>query len=268
MVGSNSNVGIARRSLLWASLAPLLPIASGCASRAPVGPPKPIALLGLLPVLLDLGDKDPGFGTRAVPLPSPTPAPPPPINPTALGMAIGYALRADRDRKQAELASAVMSIGYDPAAALERRLGQALEGRGVPLVRIDAAAAVAVRGGDMRGLPAGVDAWLDVRVTEAGYESSSDAGGFVPKLDIDATLRPAVKGARELDSFSYEVDVRSRPADTRSFTIPATLTFASLDALRASSATVRGGLDALVEQMVERLAQDILRHASGLARLG
>ena len=268
---SRSNTGIARRSLLCASLAPLLTTAAGCASRAPALPPlppKPIALLGVLPVLLDLSDSEPGFGTRPVALPSPQPAPPPPINPTALGMAIGYALRADRDRKRAELASAVMSIGYDPAAGLDRRLGKALEDSGVQLVRIDAAAAVAVRGGDMRGLPPGVDAWLDVRVTEAGYESSSSAGGFAPQLNIDATLQPTTKGARDLDSFSYYADARSRPADSRWFTTPAKLTFPSLDALRASSATVRDGLESLVEQMVQRLAQDIQRHAGGLVRLG
>jgi len=265
---------------LCAAVAATVPL-GGCANRPPAPPPpppKPVALLGVLPVLLELPQpSSPGFGAnRSQPVYMGTQQAPRSAAPVsaAAGLAVGLlalgitmAVANENQRRAEELAAAVSTLDFDPAEALDRLLGDALERRGIRLARIDADLARELRGNRMDRLPAGVDALLDVRVTEAGYYRSMRAGALSPQLNINASLMEARTDGDELDSFTYYADFRSAPKDPRWFTTPKELTFDDTAALRGAASRVREGLQALVERIAEHLCADVHRHVTGQPRL-
>lgn len=243
----------------------LLPLA-GCASKPagpPPPPPQPLALLGVLPVLLELDEGEPGFGTHPARPAAAAAYAPPPINPTALGMAIGAMLRNRREAERQALATAVSWLRFDPAASFESRLRSALQQRGVKVVQITTEAAAELRAARHAALPEGVDGVLDVRVNDAGYESR--AGAYSPRLGVEVVVRAPTGAAME--SFSYYADARHVPKDPRWLTTPPTLTLADLQEMRGATPRVLQGLDDLVERMLERLLDDVVRRAAGQSRL-
>lgn len=264
---------------LCAAVAAAAPL-GGCANRPPAPPPpppKPVALLGVLPVLLELPQpSSPGFGanrsqsTYVATQPAPGNSAPIPVAGLALGLlALGItaAVASENQRRAEELAAAVSTLDFDPAEALDRLLDRALEQRGVKLTRIDGELARALRSNRMDRMPAGVEALLDVRVTEAGYYRSMRAGALSPQLNVNVSLMEARADGDELESFTYYADFRSSPKDPRWFTTPKELTFEDTAALRAAAPAVREGLQALVERIAEHLCADVHRHVSGQPRL-
>lgn len=254
-----------------------LPLA-GCASKPagppppPPPPPKPLANIGVLPVLLQLPDDQragfgaPGYGGAYVHAG-------PPISAGAavatLGVAlIAMAIMSHRAQKRRDLDAAVADLAFDPAKALDDGLAGALQKRQVVLTRIeDPVLAAEIRSGSMGRLPPGVDALLDVRVTEAGYFSSMRAGGYSPLLNVSATLLPPVKDGEELEGFGYYADWRDGGKDSRWFTTPATLTVDEIDKISSQSQALREGLAAVVARVLERIADDVQRRAAGQHRV-
>lgn len=254
--------------------AAVLPL-TGCASKPagpPPPPPKPLAHIGVLPVLLQLpADQGAGFGARGhggVYVHSG-----PPISAGAavatLGVGlIAMAIMADRAQKRRDLDAAVADLAFDPAKALDEGLAGALQKRQVVVTRIeDPVLAAEIRSGSMERLPPGVDALLDVRVTEAGYFSSMRAGGYSPMLNVSASLLPPVKGGEELEAFGYYADWRDGGKDSRWFKTPAALTVDQIDKIRSQSQLLRDGLVAVVARVLERMADDVQRRAAGQPRV-
>lgn len=234
-----------------------------CANRPPApppAPPRPVAVLGLMPVLLELREGEPGFGTLTARPAADALYAPPPITPQLLGMAIGAALRNSEERDRMALVTAAGALRFDPAQALDLRLETVLAQRGVRTQRVDSDFARDWRAGHATALPAGVDGLLDVRVTEAGYESRS--GWFTPRLLVEAYLRQAPKPGEE-DGTTYYSDSRSRARDRRWFTTTSDLFLAKLHEMQARAPELRTGLQTLVNRMAEALADDVQQLVAG-----
>lgn len=182
--------------------------------------------------------------------------------------AVIYSIQESNRRGREALAEALSHVGFDAAAEIDSRLAPALEQRQVRLVRIaDPGIVWGIRAGRFDGLPSGVDAILDVRVTESGYYSSSRAGGYSPMLLVTATLLAPVANADSLDEFGYYADWRDAGKDKRWVTTPTSMTFPTVAHLKASSADARAGLARVVDQMVALMVQDLERHARGELRV-
>jgi hypothetical protein len=251
----------------------------GCASRreppAPPKPPAPISLLAVLPVAPPAPEESTGFGGRAstgTPVPVVIPAGPA-ISPGAAAGAVGVGLitaavvqsRQESKRKErAALLAAMDEVKFDLAEQIEKRLTAALQQRQVRFVRIDEPAAAAqIRAGRFEALPPGVDAFLDVSVGQAGYEASWRTSGYSPVLQINVSIRPLNAAADDLGSFEYYADRRDAGSNKRWWTTPKSMTFATIDQIKADAPSVRAALEALVDQMVDSLGRDVERHASG-----
>jgi hypothetical protein len=156
-------------------------------------------------------------------------------------------------------------LSFDIAAQADIHLAAALQGQPARVVHIrDAELAARVRAGRFDGLPEGVDAYVDVSVEESRYEKSSRAGGYAPVVNLGATIRPLDAAADDLASLTYYADSRVGK-NKRWWTTPPSLTFKTLDALKADAPAVRAALDKLVEQMAARMAVDINRRVGGEA---
>lgn len=265
-----------RGAIAWAFAAGLLTVA-GCASQ-PAEPPKPISLLAVLPVWAPYSESNTGFGSAHQPvLVVPIVVPSGSQGGISTGGAVAagvitsaviYGVQESNRRGREALAEAVSHVGFDAAAEVDSRLASALEQRQVRLVRItDQGIIWGIRAGRFEGLPSGVDAILDVRVTESGYYSSARAGGFSPMLLLTATLLPPVAKADSLDEFSYYADWRDGGKNRRWITTPPSMTVPSVQHLKAGSADARAGLAKVVDQLVELMAQDLQRHAKGELRI-
>lgn len=248
----------------------------GCASRpeVPPEPPKPISLLAVLPVEMTADEANAGFGAAGSGVVVPIVVPSgggissrDAIGAAVIGAAIAVGIQASSRERKERLRDAVSAVAFDPAAEMESRLAPALEKRQVRLVRItDPQVVAAVRAGQFEGLPEGVDAILDVRITESGYYSSMRAGGFSPMLNVTANLLAPKTGADALDEFGYYADWRDGGKDRRWITTPKSLTFSETEMLKADAENVRAGLAQIVEQMVDLMSDDVQRHASGQLR--
>ncbi|HEX5093646.1 MAG TPA: hypothetical protein VFV84_13250, partial [Burkholderiales bacterium] len=187
---------------------------------------------------------------------------------TIVALAIATGIQSySRVRKEA-LQEALAEIAFDPATHVGSSLVTTLEQLQVPVVRItDPDVAVDVRAGKFDGLPAGVDAVLDIRIPESGYYSSFRAGGYSPMLLIRASLlRPEV-GAEPLDEFQYYADWRDGGRDRRWITTPQSMLYPDPGALKANAARARAGLVTVADQMVALMAEDVRRAAAGQARV-
>jgi hypothetical protein len=179
-----------------------------------------------------------------------------------------YRFREDRRIGREALNEALSHVNFDAAAEVDSRLAPALERRQVRLVRIaEPNIALDIRAGKFDGLPAGVDAILDVRVSESGYYSSWRAGGYSPMLLLTATLLAPAVNADNLAEFRYYADWRDGGKDRRWVTTSKSLTFPTVDLLKASSARARAGLADVVDQLVELMVQDLQRHTTGKLRI-
>jgi hypothetical protein len=274
---------VLRGAIVRALAAGLLTV-GGCATHpaAPPKPPEPIKLLAVLPVSAPASESNSGFGSTqpgmilpiVVPVPSGSQDSLSPGT-TAAAVAAGvvasafiYSFRENSRKEREALTEALSHVNFDPAAEVGFRLAPALEQRQVRLVRIaDPDIAAQVRAGRFDRLPADVDAILDVRVSESGYYSSWRAGGYSPMLQLTATLLAPAANADNLDEFSYYADWRNGGKDRRWVTTPKSLTFPTVDLLRANSAEARAGLARVVDQLVELMAEDLRRHATGTPRI-
>lgn len=254
---------------------------TGCASRQKVvaaEPPRPIALLAILPAFNAPGERNEGFtGNR--------PAGPVPvqtmgrgsgssINPAAalgvglLAMVIVAGVAESKKQQRDALQEAVVQVNFDAAVALDQHLAAALDKRDVRVVRItDPALAAELRAGRFERLPAGVDAWLDLEVTESGFYASTWAGGFSPLIQFNATVRAPVATNTEPDEYGYYADWRDGGADKRWLTTPKAMTFETLDKLKDRAAEARAGLDTIVQRLAALIADDLQRRTRGLARI-
>jgi hypothetical protein len=260
-----------RDAIIWVVAGGLLTIA-GCATRPaePPKPPKPISLLAVLPVSAPISESNTGFGSAR----QPEVVPVLPIGPhgevsvgafggALLGSAIVYGFQANKQKEREALYEALSHVKFDAAAEIDSRLAPALERAHVRLVRItDPEIALNVRAGKLDGLPAGVDGILDVIIEESGYYSSMRAGGYSPILQLKATLHAPVADDDELDDFGYYADWRDGGKDKRWVTTPKSMTFASIDILKASSADARAGLEKVVDQLVALMVLDVQHHAA------
>jgi hypothetical protein len=263
--------------IIWAVAVSLLTL-DGCATRPaePPKPPKPISLLAVLPVFAPISESNTGFGSARQPMGAPIGLPGPPFGAVSgadfaagiIGEAMVYGFRAYRQKERDALVEALYPVHFDAAAEIDARLAPALEQAQVRLVRItDPKIALDVRDGKLDGLPAGVDAILDVIIDESGYYSSMRAGGYSPMLRIKATLHAPVADADDLDDFRYYADWREGGKDKRWVTTPKSMTFASVDLLTAGSTDVRAGLEKVMDQLVALMVQDLQHHAEGKPRV-
>jgi|CXWL01.1.fsa_nt_gi hypothetical protein len=274
----------ALRNAAHLALAGGLMMLGGCASKPvvppePPKPPKPIRLLAVLPVLAPpVSETNTGFGATNVHVVTPVHTGPrggvsasgaaAAVGVALIATAIIYGVREEKRKERVALDEALTHVNFDAVAHIQARLVSALERRDVRLVQIaDPQLASDIRAGKFDGLPVGTDAILDVGVWDSGYVPSSRAGGYAPVLQLTATLRSVVPKAEDLDGFDYYADWRNGGSDRRWITTPKSMTFASIDKLKAESATARSGLEKLVEDMVAMMAQDIQRHAAGQLRV-
>jgi hypothetical protein len=277
------DVAIRSRALICLLAAGAVAI-EGCASRSaeppqPVEPRKPIGLLAVLPVSMPLSESNTGFGAARVPLVVPivvaTPGPAQGgLSPgqaaatTVFAAAIAVGIQSYRRARQEALDEALAQIAFDPAAYIESRLVTALEQQQMPLVRItDPQIAEDLRAGRFEGLPAGVDAILDVRIPESGYYSSFRAGGYSPMLLIRASLLRPVAEAEPLDEFQYYADWRDAGRDRRWITTPKSMLFPDAGALKANAPRARADLMSVADRMVALMVEDVKRAAAGQARV-
>ena len=285
---TTQTIGLARRELLHnaaqLALAGGLLVLGGCASKPavppePPKPPKPIHLLAVLPVLAPpVSETNTGFGATNVPITTPVHTGPrggvsasgaaAAVGVALIATAIIYGVREEKRRERLALDEALTHVNFDAVAHVQARLVSALQQHDVRLVQIiDPQLATDVRAGKFEGLPAGTDAILDVGVWDSGYVASSRAGGYAPVLQLTANLRSLVPKAEDLDGFDYYADWRDGGSDRRWITTPKSMTFASIEKLKAESASARAGLEKLVEDMVAMMAKDIQRHAAGQLRV-
>lgn len=274
---------VLRSALVWAFVAGLLTV-EGCATHPaePPKPPKPINLLAVLPVSAPVSESNTGFGSapQGIILPIVVPvasgsqdslSPGTAAAAVAAGVVVSafiYRFRENSRREREALDEALSHVNFDAAAEVDSRLAPALERRQVRLVRVaDPHIASDVRAGKFDGLPVGVDAILDVRVSESGYYSSWRAGGYSPMLLLRATLLAPAANADSLGEFSYYADFRDGGKNKRWITTSKSLTFPTVDLLRASSADARAGLAKVADQLVELMVQDLQRHAAGKLRI-
>ena len=271
-----------RGVIVWVVAAGLL-VVEGCATRPaePPEPPKPLALLAVLPVSAPPSEANAGFGSMQqgmiLPIVVPVPSGPDSLSPgtTAAAVAAGVLasafinqFRENSRRERKALNEALSRVNFDAAAEVDSRVAPALERRQVRVVRItDPDIAAEVRAGKFDRMPPGVDAILDMRVTESGYYSSMRAGGYSPMLLIEVALRAPVAKADNLDEFSYYADFRDGGKDRRWVTTPKSMTFPTVDRLGASATEVRAGLASVVDKMVELMVQDLERRAAGKPRI-
>jgi hypothetical protein len=257
---------VLRDTIIWAVAGSLLTIA-GCATRPaePPKPPKPISLLAVLPVSAPISKTNTGFGSAGPPVVIPTG--PGAVSAGAyggalLGSLIVYGFQANKQNEREAIYDALSHVNFDAAAEIDSRLTPALEQAQVRLVRItDPAIAFDVRAGKLDGLPAGVDAILDVTVEESGYYHSMRAGGYSPMLQLKATLHSPESDDVDLDDdFGYYADWRDGGKDKRWVTTPKSMTFASVDLLKAGSTDVRAGLEKVVDQLVTLMVLDVQHH--------
>jgi len=267
-----------RAAIVWALAAGLLGV-EGCATQ-PAEPPKPINLLAVLPVWAPPTESNTGFGYTGQPIvvvPIVVPSsgsqgggvsPGGAVAAGVITSAIIYSYQENKRRGRDALADALSHVNFDAAGEVDSRLIPALEQRQVRLVRItDPNIIWGVRAGKFDSLPEGVDAVLDVRITESGYYSSSRAGGYSPMLLITATLHPPAANADVLDEFSYYADWRDGGKDKRWLTTPASMTYPTVDHIKAGAADARAGLAKVVEQLVALMVEDLERHARGELRV-
>ena len=245
----------------------------GCASR-PAEPPeplKPIKLLAVLPVSMPISDFNTGFGAtgrQGMPIVL-VPAEAASYGGVSAGetaalsvlaYAIASGIQSSNQRRRDELAQALSLVNFDAAAQIESKLLPALERRQVPLVRItDPQVAAEVRARRFQGLPAGVDAILDIRIPESGYYYSFRADAYSPMLLVTASIFAPDARSDSLEEFSYYADLRDGAGDRRWITTPQSMTFSEIDGLKASAVWVRAGLRAVVDQMVALMAEDVHR---------
>jgi hypothetical protein len=261
-ISSDVRSHMLRDAIIWAVAGSLLTIA-GCATRPaePPKPPKPISLLAVLPVSAPIRESNTGFGS----------APPPVVlgatsagafGGALLASAIVYGFQANKQNEREALYEALSHVKFDAAAEIDSRLAPALEQAQFRLVRItDPKIALDVRAGKLDGLPAGVDAILDVTVEESGYYHSMRAGGYSPMLQLKATLHAPEADDVDLDDdFGYYADWREGGKDKRWVTTPKSMTFASVDLLKAGSTDVRAGLEKVVDQLVTLMVLDVQHH--------
>ena len=263
---------VLRDTIILAVVGSLLTI-EGCATRPaePPKPPKPISLLAVLPVSAPISKSNTGFGSAGPPVVIPTG--PGAVSAGAyggalLGSLIVYGFQANKQNEREAIYDALSHVNFDAAAEIDSRLAPALEQAQVRLVRItDPKIALDVRAGKLDGLPAGVDGILEVIIEESGYYSSMRAGGYSPMLQLKATLHAAVADADDLDDFGYYADWRDGGKDKRWVTTPKSITFASIDLLKASSADARAGLEKVVDQLVALMVLDVQHHAAVKLRI-
>jgi hypothetical protein len=257
---------VLRDTIILAVVGSLLTI-EGCATRPaePPKPPKPISLLAVLPVSAPISKSNTGFGSAGSPVVIPTG--PGAVSAGAyggalLGSLIVYGFQANKQNEREAIYDALSHVNFDAAAEIDSRLTPALEQAQVRLVRItDPAIAFDVRVGKLDGLPAGVDAILDVTVEESGYYHSMRAGGYSPMLQLKATLHSPESDDVDLDDdFGYYADWRDGGNNKRWVTTPKSMTFASIDLLKVNSADVHAGLGKVVDQLVTLMVLDVQHH--------
>jgi hypothetical protein len=235
--------------------------------------PTPIRLLAVLPVAPLAEGESVGFGGQrpgTVVVPVAAPSAGAAAAAIGVGIVVAAVVQSARDEKHRErlaLKEAMDVLSFDIAAQADQHLAAALQQHpGVVVVFVrDPALAAAVRAGRFDGLPAGVDAYLDISVDEAGFEKSRRAGGYAPVVNLGLTIRPLNEQGDDLASFVYYADTRDGGRNKRWWTTPPSMTFKTLDALKADAPAVRAGLDALLQQMSVSMARDISRRAAGEA---
>jgi len=271
--------GVGKRWLVRVCLAVSCAI-SGCASAPPKPqePLPPISGMAVLPVIVEVVAEDPA-AIRNAPRRSPTPVVVPggqhlgggDVAAAVLGVglvaAVDSAVRGHLAGRAADLAEAVSSIEFRPAEILNAELPERLRRRGlnIALVTDGDPVRTARSEGQFKAVANGSPAVLDVRVGEHGYFSSLRAGGVSPFITITAALISADTG-EELDSFYYYADWREKPKDPRWFAAPKSMIYADAADLAAHADEARAGLETLLQNMLEKIADDIDRRAKGEAR--
>lgn len=241
----------------------------GCASKPKVAP-KPVNLLAILPV-----DNQAAAAREFKARGASQPVYMPTLHPVgllagALTMAAMDAAERDRREEHDALQRALAKVDFDFVAQVNERLDACLAERGVRFVRLtDPVAAGHIRYGNYASLPPGVDAILDLAVTEADFYYATHArrgGGWSPNLLLSATLRPLSVDAPHLDYFEYYADYRSGGKNKRWLTTPPSMIFPTLPDLEKRSDEARLGLRDVTGQMVDLMAADLQRHTRGEMR--
>jgi hypothetical protein len=245
------------------------PWLTACANRPPPPPPKPFTLLAVLPVAVaPVSEKNPGFGGEYTYVSTPGAGLGVALVANVIAGVLVYAIETKRQKDRLALQKALSQVAFDPGAAVEQRIVTALAQRNVQTVAItDPALAAALRDGKVEGLPAGVDAILDIGIDESGYYHSTRAGGFSPMLNMWASVRAAAPGTEELDSFSYYADWREAGKELRWVTTPNSTTYATAEELGEHGSEARAGLEDVTDKLVAMMADDLLRHSQGLRRV-
>lgn len=180
-----------------------------------------------------------------------------------LGLAIDAALQARHNSIQADrfaFTTALGALGFLPKVVLTQALSRQIEARSLPISKLDnPAAEQAFRQGRYEDLPQHVNALLEIQIREAGYYSSSRAGGFTPYFDIVATLWDTVNPVETIDSFGYYGDFRDPGKDKRYFKTPPELSVADSKAFAANPDRFRAGLTAVFERVATMLLDDVER---------
>jgi hypothetical protein len=258
------------RSVFVAGVATsLLAGCAGNATKPPPAPLRPIARIAVLPVVLEADFDRPARAAWRGGSPVLVPVGPS-VGVGDVGAAIvvsGAAALVNiamRDRAS-DLERATASLQFHPADSLNAQLVTRLQQAGLHAELIAASDAVktARTTGDYKAIAAGADAVLDVRVGENGYYRSIRAGGLSPMLGVSANLLSATE-EDDLANFTYYSDWREKAKDRRWFTSPPALIFASVDDLNANSAVAKAGLEAVLQEMLDRLVVDVTRRAEGL----
>jgi hypothetical protein len=246
-----------RGLLLWGAAA--LPLSPGCSLnlRGLLPPDGRLKRIAVVPSI-NVACKDSiCFGGTAHPDYA---DPPGSVSPAALAATAGSGSGAEARARQA--AAKIALVGCDPARRLDARLVPALREAGLDIVAITAhPLADQVREGLYAGLPAGVDAVVDVRFVEAGYRWAPQAGGFTPFISAAVSLHAAADG-RRLHRQWLGAGPAQAGTDTHWITTPAQLTVASVEAFEGRAAELRAGLDEVVDRMRARLVQDLKRRAA------
>lgn len=201
----------------------LLLSAGGCASRSAPRPPVVVNTLAMLP----LQEWEPTDSTAPFHVsqlsPSTVGTPPPPVTPTALGMAIGMAIRASRDADRRTLAYALHELDFSAKEVLSKAISVDMERRSLSIDLInDSAVATSVWSDTFNSLPQSHDALLDVQIHGAGFYPDRKLG-FVPYISVAARILETRLRPREpVESFGYEVGYSDSGSDLRFFSVPKT----------------------------------------------
>jgi len=274
-----------RRFLRLAAASAIAPILqSGCASRSPAvaaKPLEPLALIAVLPASLPVpesGAERSGFLPTPVHPVAPVPTPGRNYSPGAAVAAAGIGLlvaaaiigKRESDRKEAEaIGRAMTAVEFSPTAYIDARLPQVLQQRQVKHVVVaDTEAIDAIRAARVEAMPTGSDAVLRLTVDSVGYFSSSRAGGFSPFLQVTASLiRPGSAGV-DPDEYFFYSDWRDGGTDRRWIKADPSLILPTVDAIKDNAATVRRGMEAILDRMIVLLGDDLQRRAAGQPRVG